>query len=52
MAIFLSSFRSSVTNFAVTDDFPVPGGPCMASVIPDCFSKNLAKDFGISVPFF
>ena len=46
MAIFLSNFINSDINFAVTDDLPVPGGPCNAITVSNSISKKLAKSFG------
>ena len=52
MAIFLSNFINSDMNFAVTEDFPVPGGPCKAITVSTSISRKLAKrlgsDFGFS----
>ena len=42
MAIFLSNFINSDINFAVTEDFPVPGGPCKAITVSDSISRKLA----------
>ena len=38
-------------NFAVTEDLPVPGGPCKAITVSNSISKKLAKSFGRTFGF-